>query len=69
MSTVKNPIHTLCVFCGSQSGTDPVFGESTREIGRFLAEKQIRIVYGGGSIGLMGTLADAALEAGGEVIG
>lgn len=60
---------SLCVFCGSSSGADPRFTERTREFGTFLARAGIRVIYGGGHVGLMGTLADAALAAGGEVIG
>lgn len=60
---------SLCVFCGSQPGTRPAYLESARATGRLLAERGIRLVYGGGSVGMMGALADAALEAGGEVIG
>lgn len=60
---------SLCVFCGSSSGADPRFARRTREFGTFLAHAGIRVVYGGGHVGLMGTLADAALAAGGEVIG
>jgi uncharacterized protein (TIGR00730 family) len=64
-----NQIKSLCVFCGSQSGNDSIFAERTREIGKHLAEQDIQVVYGGGSVGLMGVLADSCLEAGGEVIG
>lgn len=60
---------SLCVFCGSRSGTNPAFLESARATGLTLAERGIRLVYGGGSVGMMGAVADAALEAGGEVIG
>jgi uncharacterized protein (TIGR00730 family) len=60
---------SLCVFCGSSSGTDPSFAERARDFGTFLAKARIRVVYGGGHVGLMGTLADAALAAGGEVVG
>jgi uncharacterized protein (TIGR00730 family) len=59
----------LCVFCGSNPGHDPVYRALAREVGSVLAQKGIGIVYGGGRIGLMGALADAALAAGGEVIG
>lgn len=60
---------SLCVFCGSSIGTDPRFAERARDFGGFLARSRIRVVYGGGHVGLMGTLADAALAAGGEVVG
>ncbi|WP_010214424.1 TIGR00730 family Rossman fold protein [Sphingomonas sp. PAMC 26621] len=59
----------LAVYCGSASPSDPVFIESARQVGRTLAERGIGVVYGGGRLGLMGAVADAALEAGGEVIG
>ncbi|MFZ5748684.1 MAG: TIGR00730 family Rossman fold protein [Pseudomonadota bacterium] len=59
----------LAVYCGSASPADPVYIESARAVGRALAERGIGLVYGGGRLGLMGAVADAALEAGGEVIG
>ena len=59
----------ICVYCGSQEGTDPAYAAAARAMGTHLAECGIGVVYGGGSIGLMGVLADAALEAGGQVIG
>jgi uncharacterized protein (TIGR00730 family) len=59
----------VCVFCGSSSGSDPAFAEVARELGGLLARRQIGLVYGGGNVGLMGVLADAALAARGEVIG
>src|SRR4029453_8153721 len=59
----------VCVFCGSSVGTRPVYAEAAREMGALLAKKGIALVYGGGNVGLMGVLADAALAAGGEVIG
>jgi uncharacterized protein (TIGR00730 family) len=62
-------IRSLCVYCGSSNGADPAFGEATRALARLLAERGIRIVYGGSAVGLMGALADAALEAGGTVVG
>jgi hypothetical protein len=59
----------LCVFCGSASGNRPAYAAAARAAGAALAGHGVEIVYGGGRIGLMGTLADAALEAGGRVIG
>jgi uncharacterized protein (TIGR00730 family) len=59
----------LCVFCGARTGDDPLFAAAAAELGRLLAGRGIGIVYGGGRIGLMGVLADAARAAGGEVIG
>ena len=59
----------LAVYCGSASPADPVYIESARDVGRTLAARGIGLVYGGGRLGLMGAVADAALAAGGEVIG
>lgn len=59
----------ICVYCGSNVGDDPVFAEAAAAVGALLAERGIGVVYGGGSVGLMGVVADAALAAGGEVIG
>lgn len=60
---------TVCVFCGSNFGRDGVYEAAAAQVGRELAERGLRIVYGGASVGLMGALADAALAAGGEVVG
>jgi uncharacterized protein (TIGR00730 family) len=57
------------VFCGSARGDDPVFAEAAAAVGRGLAERGVGVVYGGGRVGLMGALADAALAAGGKVYG
>lgn len=59
----------LCVFCGSQRGANPAYIEAAREVGETLARQGIGLVYGGGSVGLMGALADAALASSGRVIG
>ncbi len=59
----------ICIFCGSSQGDDGVFTEAARKTGEVLARHGLGLVYGGGNIGLMGILADAALAAGGEVIG
>lgn len=60
---------TVAVFCGSSFGFDPVFREAAVALGDGLARAGMRLVYGGGRIGLMGALADAALALGGEVLG
>jgi uncharacterized protein (TIGR00730 family) len=60
---------SLCVYCGSGLGVDHRHLEAARDLGRLLAERHIRLIYGGARIGLMGTLADASLAAGGEVVG
>jgi uncharacterized protein (TIGR00730 family) len=59
----------LCVFCGASPGRDPGYAELARSVGAGLAERGIEIVYGGGRVGLMGALADAALAVGGDVVG
>jgi len=59
----------LCVFCGSNPGRDPAYIAAAKEMGALLARRGITLIYGGGSIGLMGAAADAALAAGGKVIG
>jgi len=62
-------IKAVCVYCGSGPGTNPKFVESARSLGRILAENHIRLVYGGGSIGLMGALAESVIDHGGQVTG
>ena len=62
-------IRSAVVFCGSRTGNDPAFLAAAEAVGEGLARAGIRLVYGGGRIGLMGAVADAALAAGGEVIG
>ena len=62
-------IRRICVFCGASPGRDPSYRELASAVGTGLARRGIGLVYGGGQVGLMGTIADAALAAGGEVIG
>tara|TARA_R110000782_G_scaffold74787_2_gene149529 strand:- start:166 stop:750 length:585 start_codon:yes stop_codon:yes gene_type:complete len=62
-------ISAICVFCGSRTGSDPAYENAARTLGRLMAEKGIRLVYGGGHVGLMGVVADAVLDAGGQVTG
>jgi uncharacterized protein (TIGR00730 family) len=62
-------IQTVCVFCGSSSGAGVTYSEMAVELGRFFLKNQIRLVYGGANVGLMGTIADVMLEGEGEVIG
>ena len=59
----------ICVYAGSNPGTDPVYADAARDLASLLAECGIGLVYGGGHVGLMGVLADTALAAGGEAIG
>src|ERR1700741_4422189 len=65
MSTIKS----ICVYCASGPGKNPVFMQEARTFGRVLAENGIGLVYGGGSVGLMGALAESVLDHGGEVTG
>lgn len=62
-------MHRVCVFCGSSVGLDPAYADAARAMGRALVDRGLSLVYGGGQVGLMGVIADAVLEAGGEVIG
>src|ERR1700722_10191597 len=62
-------INAVCVYCGSSPGTEPAFVEAAQKLGRILAENGVRLIYGGGSVGLMGALAEAVLEHGGEGTG
>ncbi|MBY0382931.1 MAG: TIGR00730 family Rossman fold protein [Xanthobacteraceae bacterium] len=69
MKKTNDNIKTVCVYCGSGPGTDPQFIEAASAFGKTLAENGIRLVYGGGSIGLMGAVARGVLDHGGEVTG
>ena len=62
-------INSLAVFCGSKNGNNPVYVNHAKELGNLLAKKNITLIYGGGSTGIMGAVADAMLENGGKVIG
>ena len=62
-------IKAVCVYCGSGPGTNPKFVETARTFGRSLAENQIRLIYGGGSIGLMGAIAESVVDNGGQITG
>src|SRR6185437_15943671 len=62
-------INTVCVYCGSGPGTDPKFVEAANQFGKLLAENRVRLVYGGGSLGLMGALAKSVLDHGGLATG
>ena len=65
MSTIK----AICVYCASGPGNNPAFVEAAKQFGRIMAENGVRLVYGGGSVGLMGALADSVLDHGGMVTG
>jgi uncharacterized protein (TIGR00730 family) len=62
-------MHSVCIFLGSNPGTNPAYLQAARDMGAELARRGLTTVYGGSNVGLMGALADAALEAGGRVIG
>lgn len=62
-------LSSVAVFCGSSLGTDPAYARAATDVGRSLAARGTTLVYGGGRVGLMGVVADAALEAGGRVVG
>lgn len=60
---------SVCVFCGSNSGNNPLYQEAARDLGALLGQKNYTLVYGGGHVGLMGMMADSCLQMGGEVTG
>ena len=62
-------MRSICVYCGSNAGSKPVYTERAIALGNRIAKEGLALVYGGGNVGLMGVVADAVLEAGGEVIG
>jgi uncharacterized protein (TIGR00730 family) len=62
-------MRSICVFCGSNAGARSAYLDAAREVGHAIATRGLQLVYGGASVGLMGALADAALSAGGEVVG
>jgi uncharacterized protein (TIGR00730 family) len=62
-------IRSVCVYCGSSPGRDPAFAQAARDLGRLLAENGLRLVFGGGNVGLMGIVAQAVLDHGGQVTG
>jgi uncharacterized protein (TIGR00730 family) len=64
-----SPLNSVCVYCGSGAGTDPIFAETAAELGRLMAEEGINLVYGGGDVGLMGIVARGVLDHGGHVTG
>ena len=62
-------VTSIAVFCGSQSGINPLYQQQAKELGKYLGENKIRLIYGGGSKGLMGAVADSVMAHGGEVVG
>lgn len=69
MHVADRRFSSICVYCASSSGTDPIWGQVADELGALLASERIRLVFGGGQAGLMGRVADACLAGGGEVTG
>ena len=63
------PVRSVCVFCGASTGANPAYREAAIALGQAIAQRGLTLVYGGGAVGLMGIVADAAMAAGGEVIG
>ena len=66
---MSEKLKSIAVYCGHQLGTNPSFARAAVSVGEFLGKNNIRMVFGGGNVGLMGTVATAAIEAGGHVIG
>lgn len=60
---------SICVFCGSSKGTDKIFSSTAKKVGRLLVKENIDLIYGGGNVGLMGSLAETVMEKGGRVTG
>jgi len=63
------PMKSICVYCGSNAGSKPIYTERAMALGDRIAKEGLALVYGGGNVGLMGIVADAVLQAGGEVVG
>ncbi len=63
------PVRSVCVFCGASIGANPAYREAAVTLGQAIARRGLTLVYGGGAVGLMGIVADAAMAAGGEVVG
>ena len=68
-AVAERPLRSVCAFAGSSVGARPDYAEAAAALGREVGARGLRLVYGGGAVGLMGVLADAALEAGAEVVG
>lgn len=68
-TSIFAPMKSICVFCGSSLGVHPEYARMGEELGKIMANEDIRLVYGGGKVGIMGVVADGVLNAGGEVIG
>ena len=69
MSVQPQTIHSIAVYCASSPGHHPIYRQAARSLGELMAERGIELIYGGGSVGLMGEIADAVMECGGRVTG
>lgn len=69
MTGKETPVMSLAVFCGSRTGNNPRFEQEARALGHLMAQRKVRLVFGAGHIGLMGVVADAVLEKGGQAFG
>ncbi len=69
MTNSNQSIRSICVYCGSQTGADPAFKSAAQTLGTAIAENDLKLIYGGGTYGIMGAVADATLKAGGHVTG
>jgi uncharacterized protein (TIGR00730 family) len=67
--TKGDQMKSICIYCGSNNGSQPVYASAAQKMGAAIAERDLRLVYGGGKVGLMGIVADAVLENGGDVTG
>ncbi|MGB9092316.1 MAG: TIGR00730 family Rossman fold protein [Pseudomonas farsensis] len=63
------PVRSVCVFCGASTGANPAYRDAAIALGQAIAQRGLKLVYGGGAVGLMGIVANAAMAAGGEVVG
>ena len=68
-SPTSTPLRSLCVYCGSASGRQPAYADAARALAQAMVARDIRLVYGGASVGIMGTVADEILRLGGEAVG
>lgn len=68
-SPAPRPLKSLCVYCGSSVGRDTVYADAARSLARVMVERGVRLVFGGGSVGIMGAVADEVLRLGGEAVG
>lgn len=67
--TLTMAIHALAVFCGSKNGKNPLFTQQAIQLGKLMAENDVKLIYGGGSAGIMGVIADSVMDNGGRVTG